>query len=268
VTIQEHIASAPTVPPASSLVAEGTYLDTFNAYSLSHAVVMLFITVAVVGACVLGRRWRGTPTERNFRLSWSLGIVVFQAYAIVWFLLPGNMDVRESLPLHLCDLAVWVAAIALVTQWRPMRAVLYFWAIGLSTQAFFTPVLQEGVTHPKFWFFWVGHTQIVGSAIYDVIALRFRPTVKDYLHGTVANVLYAALVLPINLVFGLNYGYIGAVLPETQTILHKLPETYVLRLLSIFVIVQTVTTALWLVWPAARLITGSRGDPPAEPLPA
>jgi hypothetical protein len=91
------------------------------------------------------------------------------------------------------------------------------------------------------------------------------------MHGTIANALYVAMVLPLNLMFGLNYGYIGAVLPETQTILHKLPETYILRLLSIFAIVQTVTTALWLVWPAARLITGSRGDPPreqTEPLPA
>jgi hypothetical integral membrane protein (TIGR02206 family) len=233
----------------------------FAPFTPLHVVVAGVCIAAMAGACVLGLRWRGTRREHRYRLWWCVFVLAWQGAHIVWWLLPTNFDPAVSWPLQLCDVVAIVAPLALLTRDRRLRAVLYFWAIGLSTQAFFTPLLDHGPAHARFWFFWVGHTQIVGSAVYDVVVLGFRPRWRDYVTGTWANLAYFAVVMPVNLVFDLNYGYLGDHLPEGRTLLHDMPD-WPWRLLVIAAIVQSVMAVLWLVWPLAARI---RGTAPREP---
>jgi len=228
-------------------------LTTFTPFGPMHAATAGVFAVSMAVASVLGRRWRGTAREGAFRRGWAGWVVVWQIGAVAYWARPSGFDLASSLPLQLCDVAVWIAPFALMTQKRWLRAVLYFWAIGLSTQAFFTPVLAEGPAHPKFWLFWVGHTQIVGSAIYDVAALGFRPRLRDFVHGMIANAAYFALVMPLNLAFGLNYGFVGNVTPEHRTLIDSLGP-WPLRLVWIFLLVHTIMLALWLVWPLSERI--------------
>lgn len=236
-------------------------LTTFTPFGPMHAATAGVLAVAMAAASVMGSRWRGTTRELAFRRTWAWSIVVWQIGAVAYWARPSHFDLASSLPLQLCDVAVWIAPFALLTQKRWLRAVLYFWAIGLSTQAFFTPVLAEGVAHPKFWLFWVGHTQIVGSAIYDVVALGFRPRGRDFVYGMIANVAYFAMVMPLNLAFGLNYGFVGNVRPEHTTLIDSLGP-WPLRLLWIFLLVHTIMLALWLVWPVAAWIVRAGGTRP------
>lgn len=175
-------------------------------------------------------------------------------------MLPSRFRLDNSLPLHLCDVAGLLAPVALLTLWRPLRAVLFFWAIGLSTQAFFTPVLREGCARTDFWLFWIGHIQIVGSAFYDVFALRYRPKFRDFAIGLAANILYFALVLPVDLALSVNYGYVGNTKPDQPTIIDKLGP-WPLRLVWIFLIVHGVMLALWGVF----AVIGLRGRGPDRP---
>lgn len=234
-------------------------LETFTPFTLFHVVVAGLFAFTMFAAALLGRRWRGTERELRFRSFFCWGTIVWQAMAVVYWAWPTHFDIQESLPLHLCDVAAWVAPLALLTQRRWMRGVLYFWAIGLSTQAFFTPVLQEGLAHPKFWFFWIGHTQIVGAAIYDVVALGFRPTWRDFRSGVIANAVLFAVVMPLNLAFGLNYGYVGNLEPEHPTLISRLGP-WPLRVLWIVLIVHGVMLALWLVWPLADRVLGRQNQ--------
>ncbi|MFG0258989.1 MAG: hypothetical protein ACF8LK_01445, partial [Phycisphaerales bacterium JB041] len=143
----------------------------FHAFTPQHLVTLMVLVGLMAGSCWLGRRWlpgdggpvpspaRGAPRssgpdwEWRFRLVWVCTTVAWQAMAVVWYLLPRNFDWYESLPLHLCDLAAWVAPLALLTQRRWLRSLLYFWGIGLSTQAFFTPVVDGGHGDIRFWLF-------------------------------------------------------------------------------------------------------------------
>src|SRR5205085_885108 len=64
-------------------------------------------------------------------------LVPFQVYV----LLPWMWNVSYSLPLQLCDLA-WITAVyALWTRRRWAHALLYYWGLTLSSQAFITPEL-------------------------------------------------------------------------------------------------------------------------------
>lgn len=228
-------------------------LSTFTPFSSVHYVTAGTLVVCMAGAALLGRRWRGTSRERVLRRTWAWSTIGWQAVAVAYWAWPTHFDLSESLPLHLCDVAAWIAPLALLTQRRWLRAVLYFWAIGLSTQAFFTPVLDEGIGHPKFWFFWIGHTQIIGSAIYDVVALGYRPKLKDFLLGVLANMAFFAVVMPLNLACHVNYGFIGDVEPDKPTLITRLGP-WPLRIVWIAVLVHSIMLALWLVWPLGHLV--------------
>ncbi|MBX3321883.1 MAG: TIGR02206 family membrane protein [Phycisphaeraceae bacterium] len=234
-----HAMSADTGPPLLP-----AWATEFSSFGLLHALTAGALIGAMVVSIVLGRRWLGTWRERALRGVWIGWTVVWQAWAVVWYLLPAQFDVAESLPLHLCDLAAWVAPLALLTQKRFLRTLLFFWGLGLSTQAFVTPVLSEGVTDVRFWLFWIGHTQIVGSAAYDLLVLRYRPTWRDYVLVTIVNVVIIGVMIPLNLLLDANYWYVGNLKPEHPTLIDRLGP-WPLRVVWMLLIGQGALAVLW-----------------------
>lgn len=238
----------PAMPPATPTGHAPDWWLQFDPFTLQHALAAGVCTALMFIAAFAGRRWRETLKEKRLRHAWGWGIVAFQSFALGYWLLPAHFTLRNSLPLHLCDLAVWAAAIAMLTEQRWARTLLYFWGIGLSTQAFLTPTLNHGIATPEFWLFWIGHTQIVGSAVYDILARGYRPRVRDLLVGTLGTALWAAAAFAVNLALDLNYGYIGNADPSQPTIIDRLGP-WPLRILWIALIVQALYIALWAVWP-------------------
>lgn len=228
-------------------------MDDFHPFSTMHWVTLAVCVVSIGGACVLGRRWRDTRWERTLRVGWASFTLLWQVMATVWWLLPANYSVQDSFPIHVCDVAAWLAPVALVAGWRWPRTMLYFLGIGFSTQAFVTPVVTEGPTHPKFWLFWVGHVQIVGSAIYLVVAMGYRPKLRDAVTAIASGVAYVVLITPLNFGLGTNYGYVGRELPEARTVLDHLggwPG-------RMFILVgggSVVILLMWVAWPLARAL--------------
>ncbi|KAA0212899.1 MAG: TIGR02206 family membrane protein [Leptolyngbya sp. PLA3] len=194
----------------------------FRLFGPLHVVTVAALLGAMAAAIMLGRRWHGTRRERLLRHAWIGATLLWQTIAVIWYLWPTNFDLFESLPLHMCDLAAWIAPFALLTQKRLLRALLFFWGIGLSTQAFFTPVVDGGINTFAFWLFWVGHTQIVGSAVYDLGVLGYRPSWRDYFGVTLVNLACLALILPFDLWTGTNYWYVGNMRPEHPTLVDRL----------------------------------------------
>lgn len=197
-------------------------LHRFAPFTLMHLATVAACVAAMACSCRLGRSWRGTPRERRFRHAWGWSILAYKLAETSWYNWPGNFDLAESLPLQLCDLAAPVAAMAMLTQRRFWRTMLYFWGLGLSTQGFLTPVVQTGLASLKFWMFWVSHTMIVGSAAYDLAVLRYRPRWRDACVAAGTSIAYALAATGVNLAFDVNYGYIGRSKPENPTIIDKL----------------------------------------------
>ncbi|MEM7628066.1 MAG: TIGR02206 family membrane protein [Planctomycetota bacterium] len=222
----------------------------FHAFSLHHAVVIAVCALVVIGLCLLGR-WAGTRAELRLRRAWIAVLIAWQAWMLVWWLLPANFEPQDSYPLHLCDLAVWLAPVALLSERRWSRGLLYFWAIGLSTQAFATPVLSEGAGEWRYWSFWIGHTQIVGSAVYDIVVRRFRPHAGDLGFAVGVGAAYAAAMFAFNVRTGFNYGYVGPSSPGPRTVLDALGP-WPLRAVWVVLLATLAQVLAWLPWAAAR----------------
>ena len=167
------------------------------------------------GRCASDRRRRSCagPGRSSRSCYWF-------AYIIWWN--RNGLDLDGGLPLHLCDFNGLVAPLALLTLNRWARATLYFWSFTLTLQAFIQPLLSAGPAQLAFWAFWAGHTIIMASAVYDVVVLGFRPDWRDVGRVIVVSLAYVAVVTPVNLALGTNYGFIGNPPPgKSHSTLHR-----------------------------------------------
>lgn len=179
-----------------------------------------------------------------------------QAVEVIWYLLPAQFSWEKSLPFQFCDVAPWIAAIVLLTERRWARVLLYYWGMAMCTQAFFTPTLSEGMLHTRFWWFWLCHTHIVGSAMYDMIARGFRPTWADMRFALWITTSLTVLLIIFDAVTGMNYGYVGPGSPKARTIIDAIGP-YPWRLPVLMSIVVAAFVALTAVWrPASRPADG------------
>ena len=174
-------------------------------------VVAAALITAVVGA---GRRWRRIAPDRERALRRALAwfVLATQAASLWYWLRPARYDPTISLPLHVCDLVPWVAALVLLVgpaRWPAAAGLAYFWGIGLSGWGFVWPVLRSGPATLHFWLFWLVHLQIVGTACYLVFASDWRPTRRDLRIAAVGTLAYAIAITPANLLFAADYGYVG-----------------------------------------------------------
>ena len=55
----------------------------------------------------------------------------------------------------------------------------------------------------------------MASAVYDIAVLGFRPQWRDIRPVLLVSLAYVAAVMPIDLVLGANYGFIGHPSPES-----------------------------------------------------
>ncbi len=238
----------------------------FKPFTLYHLLMAGSCILAMAGAWLIGRRLKNPADEFRFRACWGWAVLAYKIGETAWYCWPGNFDMMESLPLQLCDLAAFVAAAAMITQKRRFRTVLYFWGIGLSTQAFFTPILKLGYLSPNFWFFWISHTMIIGSATYDIIVRKYRPAFRDFLVGLGWTFAFAGVVTAVNLTWHVNYGYIGNIKPDNPTIIDKLGP-WPLRAFKLAGVVVVLYIVLWAVWPLATLMGLRRRSPSVHECP-
>lgn len=222
-------------------------LADFHAFSPTHGAVLLAFSIVTTAACVAGRRWRRTPALRRAERAAGVLMLVLWCVATAYWLFPANFRIDEALPIHMCDLTGLIAPLVVLTRRRPLRALLYFWGIGLSIHGMLTPVLTDGPASLRFWLFWLSHSAIIGTAIYDLVAGRYRPNRHDWLLAIWACAAWLLIVLAVNLSLDVNYGYVGNTAPDRPTVIDQLgPWPH--RVFLMIAAVLGLFTTMWLPW--------------------
>ena len=182
-------------------------MDVFVPYSGLHALALVICALLIAAPAMLGR---ALPKHGEAALRCALAafaVCYWLAYNIWWN--RNGLDLRTGLPLQICDVNGLIAPLALLSGWRWAHATLYFWTAALTLQAFVQPSLTAGPASPVFWAFWTAHTIIAACAVYDVAVLGFRPSWRDLGCALISSALYGAVVVPVNLWLGADYGFIG-----------------------------------------------------------
>ena len=194
-------------------------MQSFQAFSLLHLVAVAAIAAITAIAIAIRRQRPPAPLpasgmERAVAfayLAWWIG-------GFAWLRMGPLYDPPTTYPLQLCHWCAAAAALVLVTAHPMLRAFAYFCGLGLCTQAAITPSLVEGPAQFPFWFFWSAHGMIIGVAIYDIAARGYRPGWRDFGFACAAAVFYVLVVLPVDLVTGWNYGFVGPSRPGVPSI--------------------------------------------------
>lgn len=192
--------------------------NTFEPFSPLHGLIILLFAAATTLLIFAAAR---LSTAGRRRLDRNLGLFMILLWIVSngWWLLPPRFDAARALPLHVCDITSLLAGIVLLLPRRPLRALLYFWGIGMSLQAIVTPEIAFEPDTIWFWIFWMSHAGIIGIAIYDVVARGYRPTWSDFRLAVMAGLVYLAVVLTVNIAMGFNYGYVGDSRPGEASII-------------------------------------------------
>jgi hypothetical integral membrane protein (TIGR02206 family) len=193
----------------------------FVPFGVAHWAAMIVIAGSAAFLSWLLRRAAGRGCERVLRraICWSLAgaLVVGAIIAEVHRVALGTWSLQESLPLHLCDIAIFVTVAALIGAglkaspgriWQRLYELCWVWAIGGTSQAVLTPDLSVTFPDLEYVRYFLLHGSIVVSAIVMTWGLRMRPQPGTPVRVWLTTAGLAAVVMLVNRATGANYMYL------------------------------------------------------------
>ncbi len=179
----------------------------FEHFGRAHLVTL----AVIVGVSLLLPLWaRGLSKSRRYAIGIALGIsmVTYRtAYIpiVAWY---WGEPIRDLLPLHICAVLQYVCAYALWKRSQGAYEIAYFWGMGGTLQALLTPEMNSAFPHYTYFSHFVPHGAILVAVLYATFALEMRPYPISILRALRATLVYAALLLPANLLLGTNFMYL------------------------------------------------------------
>ena len=198
-------------------------------FGFQHLLMVALTFGLAFGAMVFTRR---NPDSRGVSaISWALLTLMLASYPLkLWSAKVANWPTMP-LPLHLCDCAAIIGAVALVTRNRLLVEITYFWGLAGTLQGLITPDLAWAFPHPRFVAFFSLHGGVVITAIFLTAGLRLYPRKWSVLWSFAALQLYAVTVFLVNWSTKSNYGFLMAK-PDRASLLDHLgpPPWHILSL--------------------------------------
>lgn len=253
-SIPVNLAAAIALVAATS---SSLWAQKFIPFSKVHAIVVILFLLITSIAVFIGRYWRNKPKQRKFELTLGTVMLAIWVFDTIYWQLPANFSLYESLPIQICDLATLIAPLALLTRKRKFCTLLYFWGIALCSQAFITPAVYSSPADIGFWLFWICHTSIVGGAIYLIAVKQYQPEWRDFSFAVIAGMIYFFVVLIFNLIFDVNYGFVGNTKPDNPSIIDVLGP-WPARLFLIVLLAIIAFAILMLPWEIIRIFKKRR----------
>lgn len=246
-------------------------LREFQPFGASHWLAIA-VTVAVGGWLLKWFRHPRTPVPAKFRMRVCMAVVLCTAvvmdplltgvrYAetpdLAWRLIREN-----SLPLYLCDVVSLLLAWALVSGRQRLAEVGYFWALAGTTQGLLTPTLYFDWKSPEYYAFFAQHGGAPVAAVVLVFGLGLAPTRGWFKRMLLWSGGYMAVVMALNVLLGVNYGFLNGK-PAVPTLLDGMgPWPYYLITLNL-VAVAVYLALGWLArWLTAKFPLPIQVQPP------
>lgn len=113
------------------------------------------------------------------------------------------------LPFHLCQIANFLIAFALITGKRGViNEVIYFWTFGGATMALLTPDLKWGWPDPNYILYIITHALLILGALHFSIVDGFRPRTDAIWRVFKISVAYMLVIFPLNYIIGEEANYL------------------------------------------------------------
>ncbi|MGP6173575.1 YwaF family protein [Corynebacterium sp. A21] len=172
-------------------------------YGTQHLLVLAFTVIATAAVIPLARR---LPDRALSAAGWIL-LVISVVWTVFW-LLPGNFDINQSLPFHFSDALRIITAIALIT--RDHRAIMlsYYWGLTLNLQSIITPDLNY-FRYPtlEFILYWFLHISCWLVPFALVWGRGHRPSWRGFAVAYLLSAGWTTIAFGVNQLTDANYAY-------------------------------------------------------------
>lgn len=165
------------------------------------------LALSAIAARLVRRSSRVAPLVR---VGLAAILLAAAAVALVDALPVRHFDLIEILPLDLCDLAVVIAVLALLTRWQLAYELLYFWGLTGTLIAAITPDVDVGFPDARCISFFGLHGMVVASALVLTLGYGMRPRPRAHVRAFLYLNAYAVVAGLVDLAWNRNYMYLRA----------------------------------------------------------
>lgn len=228
----------------------------FVPFGVAHFTIIALTIVVPFLLAALVRLTGSRAVERGIAL--FLGALLFVNYVayVVFARHFTEVTWTQTLPLQLCDWAMFVIIVAMWTGRRSWFEVAYFWGIGGTLQAIITPNLKYGFPDLRFLSFFVAHSAIIIGIIFLMLVHKFRPYFSSIVRTFIWIEVYFVVAFTIDLLTGINYGFLLHK-PEAFSLLSYLSDWRPLYLLQMHGVALLFFIILYLPWALFDLVRRS-----------
>jgi len=179
---------------------------TFDLFALPHLLVLA--TVPLVAGSLA---WLSRQDPRCIRwIRFGLGGIL-ACNELIWYgykFHHGWIRFPDGLPLHLCDVTLWLTVISIFTSTRWSFELAYFWGLAGTTMAILTPDVTDPFPSYHTIQFFLAHGGVVTLILYLTWASLARPRQSSVWRAFGIFNAYGIGMGIFNLVFETNYLYI------------------------------------------------------------
>ena len=129
----------------------------FVQFGPAHLTVIAMLVGVSVAISVAVRYTHSEKIKRG--ICWTLAAILLGGewfkYIFTFTQYGADYFLHNSLPLHVCGIAVYLTAYMLITKRQGVFEVVYFWALAGTTQAILTPAVTAGFPSYRFFQFFL-----------------------------------------------------------------------------------------------------------------
>ena len=203
----------------------------FQNYSWEHYISVLLFLIFGVAFIYYGKNYLKANQKFKFIYWLMISMFILQVLKIPIYIYAGEFDIREDLPLHLCNISPLFMFFAYYFRSRIAWSIFFLWIMSGTFQSLFTPTLTESFPHYEWWRYWIIHVWLVTGGFYGIFVLGYKVKFKDIFYSLFWLNVLAFSVYFIDRLIGANYMFMVAK-PNGKTMYDLLSDwpSYILQL--------------------------------------
>jgi hypothetical integral membrane protein (TIGR02206 family) len=173
-----------------------------------HLLALAITAGVAAGLCALVRRDPEGALARVVARGLAGALVAGVLAFVAWEVRRGSVSPLHLVPLHLCDLLIPVAVVALLSRRQLPFELLYFWGGAGAVAATFTPMVAYGFPDAGFVVFFGFHGAVIAAAALLAFGLGMQPRPGSALRVWGITAAYALAVAVANAALGTNFMFL------------------------------------------------------------
>lgn len=179
---------------------------------------MLLLGIIFLLAYLIVRYINDTLPSRyitSIRCTLVITLIVQQFLLYSWYVMNDEWHIADALPLYPCRLTTLLVLLMLITKRTILLNFTFYWGVIGACLALLSPdTSQLGFPNAMFIQFFLGHASLLIGILFISKTTKFTVTKKGLLLTYKQSLLYFALLLLINEIFGSNYAYLRTLPPS------------------------------------------------------